>query len=44
MAKQNPKQKTEKVAIESPTIEKEYNKWVVLGSLTALIFVAYGRI
>ena len=44
MAKQNPKQKIEKIAIESPIIEKEYNKWVVLGSLTALIFVAYGRV
>jgi tetratricopeptide (TPR) repeat protein len=44
MAKQNPKQKTEKVAIESPIIEKEYNKWVVFGSLTALIFVAYGMV
>ncbi len=44
MAKQNPKQKVEKITIETPEIEKEYNPFMILGGLLVLVLASYGTI
>jgi tetratricopeptide (TPR) repeat protein len=44
MAKQNPKQKNKKVAIEAPKAQKEYNEWLIFGGILAMVFVAYSMI
>jgi protein O-mannosyl-transferase len=44
MAKQNPKQKVEKVAIDTPIMEKQYNPWVIFGGLFAVVMLSYGKV
>lgn len=44
MAKNNPKQKVEKVEVITPEIEQQYNPWVIFGGLFAVVLISYGKI